>query len=95
MYGVPYGDDWKNPKRDIFMRSLVAHHPDLIFLQISPSAYISRQRFLSHLSAVNEVEEYSLRGIESTQLEAPDSFEECIVNLVSRLFGGNDESDMS
>eukprot|EP01017_Pseudomicrothorax_dubius_P038309 TRINITY_DN5716_c0_g1_i3.p1 TRINITY_DN5716_c0_g1~~TRINITY_DN5716_c0_g1_i3.p1 ORF type:complete len:352 (-),score=86.07 TRINITY_DN5716_c0_g1_i3:87-1142(-) len=61
---------------------MVANHPDLIFLQMSPADFIVRQRFLSHKCALNEVEDYVKHGVESMDPVKPITWEECLVNLV-------------
>lgn len=57
-------------------------HPDLVFVQMDPSNFMARQRFLSHKSALKGVEDYDVKGIQSLNPEAPLSWEETIVNLV-------------
>jgi hypothetical protein len=37
---------------------------DLVFLQIDPSNYMARQRFMSHKCALGKVEDYRLDGVE-------------------------------
>ncbi len=81
--GVPYGQshedfsDYKTIEK-VFERT----HPDLVFLQLDPSAYIARQRFLAHKSALKKVEDYDAKGIELIDPSKPLSWEECVVNLV-------------
>ena len=36
---------------------------DLLFVQIDPSAYMARERFMSHRCAMGKVEDYHLDGI--------------------------------
>ncbi len=43
---------------------LAAAGVDLMFLQIDPSEYIARQRFMSHKCAMGKVEDYRLDGIQ-------------------------------
>jgi hypothetical protein len=56
--------------------------PDLVFLQMDPMNYIVRQRFLSHKCALNQVEDYQVKGVEDLNDPKPVSWEECIVNPV-------------
>lgn len=58
-------------------------HPDLVFVQMDPSHFMARQRFLSHKSALKGVEDYNVKAINSTNPEAPYSWEETVVNLVT------------
>lgn len=92
LYAVPYGEDWENKtgNRDIFKRALDRMHPDLIFVQMDPSNFIARQRFLAHKSALKGVEDYELKGIHSMNPETPQSWEETVVNLVN--FSNQDSS---
>jgi len=83
LFGVPYGNDTENPKeRDIFIRGIERNRPDMIFLQMSPSNFIARQRFLAHKSALKGVEDYEERGVDDLNPEAPLTWEETVVNLV-------------
>lgn len=53
LYGIPKGKAYEQfPEYDTFSQALDANHPDLIFLQVSPSAYITRQRFFAHKCAL-------------------------------------------
>lgn len=58
-------------------------HPDLTFLQLDPSNFIARQRFMSHKSALSGVEDYEVNGIHSINPEAPYTWEETVVNVVA------------
>ena len=58
------------------------NHPDLIFLQMSPANFISRQRFLAHKSALKGVEDYDIKGVDRLNPETPVTWEEAVVNLV-------------
>lgn len=42
------------------MHSENRNRPDLIFLQIDPSPYIARQRFLAHKCALQSVDGYDI-----------------------------------
>jgi len=42
---------------------------------------MARQRFLSHKSALHNLEDYELKGIEHLNPDVPMSWEECVVNL--------------
>lgn len=85
LYAVPFGEDWENTtkKRDIFKRAMDRMHPDLVFVQMDPSNFIARQRFLSHKSALKGVEDYDKKAIHSINPEAPQSWEEAVVNIVN------------
>lgn len=56
-------------------------HPDLTFVQMDPSNFMARQRFLSHKSALKGVEDYDVKAIQTINPEKPHSWEECVVNL--------------
>lgn len=71
----------QNIMEDDFMKLLRLEKPDLIFLQIDPSRFISRQRFMAHKCAFNEEEDYDVKGIEQNDPHAPESWEETVVNL--------------
>jgi len=45
--------------------------PDLIFIQMEPMAYITRQRFLSHKCALHEVEDYDIKAVENLNEPGP------------------------
>jgi hypothetical protein len=49
---------------------------------MDPSAYLARQRFMSHKCAMKEVEDYDKKSIEVMDPSKPYTWEECIVNLV-------------
>lgn len=83
LHGVPYGKTVEKPWDNPFQSALVANHPDLVFLQINPEPYIARQRFLAHKCALNEVEDYDVRGVTSIDPTIPDTWEECVINLVT------------
>ena len=51
-------------------------------MELDPSAYIARQRFLAHKCGLKGVEEYDTKGIENIDPCAPHSWEECVINLV-------------
>ena len=60
---------------------MTAGGADLLFLQIDPSEYIARQRFMSHKCAMGKVEDYRLDGIELVDPLRPVTWEETVVNL--------------
>lgn len=60
---------------------LFEYRPDLICLQMDPSRYIARQRFLAHKHAQQEVEDYDIKAIECTDLHCPETWEETVVSL--------------
>lgn len=64
------------------LNHLSTYYPDLIFLQIDPMPYVTRQRYLSHKCALNNVEGYDIKGVENLNEPKPISFEECIVDLL-------------
>jgi hypothetical protein len=69
-------------------------HPDLVFLQIDPSAYIARQRFLGHKCALNGVEDYDIRDTRAIDPLSPHSWEECVVsNVVLDMVDRNENVD--
>ena len=60
---------------------MTAGGADLIFLQIDPSEYMARQRFMSHKCAMGKVEDYRLDGVELIDPHRPITWEETVVNL--------------
>ncbi len=54
--------------------------PDLIFIQMEPMPYITRQRFLSHKCALKGVEDYDIKGVENLNEPRPISWEEAIID---------------
>jgi len=56
---------------------------DLMYLQLDPSDYMARQRFMSHKCAAGNVEDYRLDGIELIDPHRPITWEETVVNLFS------------
>lgn len=48
---------------------------DLICLQIDPSLYIARQRFVAHKFALGKVEDYHLDGVDLIDPHRPITFE--------------------
>lgn len=54
--------------------------PDLIFIQMEPMAYLTRQRFLSHKCALYGVEDFDVKGNENLNEPKPLSWEEAIVD---------------
>ena len=57
--------------------------PDLIFLQIDPMPYMTRQRYIAHKCALNEVEDYDEQAVQNLNDPKPLSWEEAVVNLVT------------
>lgn len=55
---------------------------DLIFLQVDPSNYVARQRFLSHKCALGGVEDYRKDGVDMIDPHVPLTWEETCVNLL-------------
>lgn len=45
------------------MKLLTTGGVDLFFLQVDPSNYVARQRFMSHKCALGKVEDYRLDGV--------------------------------
>jgi hypothetical protein len=83
LVGVPHGEDIRidAKKNNIYSLNMVDSHADLSFLQIPPEEYLARQRFLSHKSAMNEVEDYDVKSIQQLDPTVPITWEECVVNL--------------
>ena len=54
---------------------------DLVFLQVDPSEYMARQRFMSHKCALGKVEDYRLDGVDLIDPHRPITWEETVVNL--------------
>jgi hypothetical protein len=54
-----------------------------MYLQLDPSDYVARQRFMSHKCALGKVEDYRLDGIELIDPHKPITWEETVVNLFS------------
>ena len=54
---------------------------DLVFLQVDPSEYLARQRFMSHKCALGKVEDYRLDGITLIDPHKPITWEETVINL--------------
>lgn len=48
---------------------------DLLFLQIDPSAYMARERFMSHRCAMGNVEDYRLDGVHMIDPHRPVTWE--------------------
>jgi len=61
--------------------SLVSAGSDLIFLQVDPSNYVARQKFMAHKCALGGVEDYRKNGVEMTDSHRPITFEETVLNL--------------
>lgn len=57
--------------------------PDLIFLQLDPMPYLTRQRYMSHKVAMHGVEDYSTKAISNLNEPAPMTWEEAVVNLLT------------
>ena len=55
--------------------------PDQIFQEANPCNFMARQRFLSHKSAQNEVEDYDKKSIANQNPDTPLSWEEVVVNV--------------
>ena len=68
---------------DFFHQTIASVEPDLIFLQMEPMPFITRQRYMSHKCAMHEVEEYSLKGVPDFGHPNPYSWEEAVVNLIT------------
>lgn len=72
-----------DPKQSPFDEvQMLAHSGvDLMFVQVDPSDYLARQRFLSHKCAAGGVEDYRLDGVEEIDPHRPITWEETVVNL--------------
>jgi len=68
---------------DYFLDHVGQTMPDLIFLQIEPMPYLTRQRYCAHKNALHEVEDYDKKAIENLQEPRPLTWEECVVNLIT------------
>jgi hypothetical protein len=78
--GVPKNQQVKEPMIDPVHEHTV-EGVDLVYLQVDPSEYIARQRFLSHKCAMGKVEDYRLDGINLIDPHKPITWEETVVNL--------------
>ena len=63
------------------VQTLVSGGVDLMFLQVDPSEWVARQRFMSHKCAMGKVEDYRLDGVELIDPHRPITWEETVVNL--------------
>lgn len=68
---------------DTFEQELIEGERDLLFLQIDPSAYMARERFMSHRCAMGEVEDYRKDGIHLIDPHTAVSWEETVINLLT------------
>lgn len=48
---------------DDLQKLLFEYRPDLIYLQLDPSQYIARQRYMAHKCALKETEDYDIKAI--------------------------------
>ena len=80
LYGIPPHKIEK--EIPIIFDKTVRYKPDLIFLQMEPMPYISRQRFLSHKCSLNEVEGYDIKGADDLSHPKLLSWEEGVVDPV-------------
>lgn len=80
LIGVPKGTLGQKSIHDE-IQAQTAEGVDLIYLQIDPSEYMARQRFMSHKCAMGKVEDYRLDGIELIDPHRPITWEETVVNL--------------
>ena len=67
----------------LMQEASLGHRPEIIFLQLDPMNYLMRQRFMAHKCAMQEVEDYDIRGIPDLQYPRPHTWEECVVNLIT------------
>jgi hypothetical protein len=65
------------------LQALVSGGVDLMFLQVDPSEWVARQRFMSHKCAQGGVEDYRLDGVELVDPHRPITWEETVVNLLT------------
>ena len=79
MFGMPTVPLDRN--FDMFLEGVGLHQPDVIFLQMEPMHYLTRQRYMSHKCALHEVEEYDKKAIEDFNHPHPMTWEEAVVNL--------------
>jgi hypothetical protein len=50
---------------------------------MEPMPYITRQRYMAHKCALNEIEDYSVKAMENLNDPKPLTWEECVVNLLT------------
>lgn len=74
LYGLPKAPVSAN--LPLIQEACIGHRPELLFLQMDPMNYLIRQRFIAHKCALNEVEEYDIRGVDNIQYPRPHSWEE-------------------
>ena len=84
LYGVP-----QIPKHDpddefhVITQALAKQQPDLLYLQVDPMPYITRSRYMAHKCALNEVEDYDVKGVDDFNHPHPYQWEEAVVNLMT------------
>eukprot|EP00351_Strombidinopsis_sp_SopsisLIS2011_P000023 CAMPEP_0116880386 /NCGR_PEP_ID=MMETSP0463-20121206/12310_1 /TAXON_ID=181622 /ORGANISM="Strombidinopsis sp, Strain SopsisLIS2011" /LENGTH=121 /DNA_ID=CAMNT_0004530903 /DNA_START=199 /DNA_END=564 /DNA_ORIENTATION=+ len=61
----------------------MARMPDVIFLQMEPMPYITRQRYMAHKCALNDVEDYDIKAVDNLNHPCPHTWEEAVVNLIT------------
>ena len=54
LVGVPKGKIIETKYNDVFENFLIENERDLIFLQIDPSPYMARERFMAHKCAMGK-----------------------------------------
>ncbi|KAL4452933.1 hypothetical protein ABPG74_002498 [Tetrahymena malaccensis] len=82
LIGAPLGQPKEEYKDyDVLQRSLTVNNPDLLFIQMDPSPFMARQRFMAHKCALKGVEDYEVNALEQIDPLKPQSWEECVVNL--------------
>lgn len=65
------------------VQSLVSGGVDLMFVEVDPSDWVARQRFMAHKCAMGKVEDYRLDGVELIDPHRPITWEETVVNLLT------------
>ena len=81
LYGLPQGPVEKSVP--LMQEASLGFRPEIIFLQLDPMNYMMRQRFMSHKCALNDLEDYDIRGVENLQYPRPFTWQECVVNLIT------------
>ena len=65
----------------LLVEASTKQHIDLVFIQMDPMPYITRQRFLSHKCALNSVEDYSVKATTHFDIPKLMTWEEGVVDL--------------
>lgn len=82
LYGMPQVP-LESGALDYFIDIIARHMPDVIFLQYESMPYLTRQRYMSHKCAMNDVEDYDMKAIDNLNDPHPLTWEESVVNLLT------------